>query len=149
MFRALSMSMFGHENEHGKLRAAIARHMEYSIEPMTLSDDTVRAYNIEVSTDKKWIGEDVLFCAADLLLRDIHMYLVADTFSPVIYSPKRGPATGVSRIGFYEPGHYKAVTAMKHPDTTGHCRAVVPDNNITTLSRKALLGVREMSVPSE
>ena len=30
MLRALSMSMFGHENEHGILRAAIARHMELS-----------------------------------------------------------------------------------------------------------------------
>ena len=37
---------------------------------MTLSDDAVRAHIIEVSTDKKkWVGEDVLLCAADLLLR--------------------------------------------------------------------------------
>ena len=148
MFRALSMSMFGHENEHGKLRAAIARHMECSIEPTTLSDDAVRAYIIEVSTDKNWVGEDVLLCAADLLLRDIHVYLAADKFSLVTYSPKRGPATDVIRIGFYEPGHYKSVIAMKHPDTTGHCRAVLPDNDNNTV-KESVSGRSEMFVPSE
>jgi OTU-like cysteine protease len=110
LFRALSVCLYGYEHDHGILRKSIAKHMEESMVLTELSDEAVRKHIIDVGTDGRWVGEDVIICAADFLQRDINVYIAADSYSPIVYSPRSGTVTSDAlRIVFYEPGHYRAV----------------------------------------
>ena len=105
----LSVCLNGHEREHSSLRQLIGKHMEAGTKPALLMDKAVRAHITNVCTDGKWAGEDVLLCAADLLKQEIHLYIAADKFSPIVYKPRTGPFSDVICLAFYEPGHYRAV----------------------------------------
>jgi hypothetical protein len=117
LFRAMSVNLCGHENQHGELRCAVASHMPKCKPLRNLSDndaDSLRKCQQRADAmrqDKIWAGEDVILAAADYLQRDIHVFIAAEQASPLVYS------TGVTalppvRIVFTEPGHYQAVVDM-------------------------------------
>ncbi len=117
LFRAVSVNICGHENQHGKLRCAIASHMPTCKPLRDLSgSDTNSLMKCQqranaMKQDKVWAGEDVVLAAADYLQRDIHVFIAAEQASPLVYS------TGVTAlppvcIAFTEPGHYQAVVDM-------------------------------------
>ena len=89
-----------------------------SLDLSSLQDKSISCHIKEVCMPGKWVGEDAILCAADFLKRDIHVYIAAERFSPVIYSPRStSTSSDAIYIAFYEPGHYRAV---KHkPD--GNC----------------------------
>jgi OTU domain-containing protein 3 len=116
-FRAVSVNICGHENQHSELRRLIANHMPRckALRDLSGSDvETMRKCQQRASAmmrDKVWAGEDVILAAADYLQRDIHVFIAAEQASPLVYSAGVTALPPV-RIAFTEPGHYQAVLDM-------------------------------------
>ena len=112
-FRALSVSMYGHQNDHTKLRKAVARFMDIQAaeENHSLTDkEALRQRAVKISKDGEWVAEDIILATANYLKRPIHVYM-AGACSPQVYSPSSS-VTSESMplmVAFYEPGHYRSV----------------------------------------
>ena len=63
LLRALSVGLYGHEEEHKNLRKSIANYMI----SMNMSSNIIN--------DGVWIGEDGIIAAAMFLSREIHVFL--------------------------------------------------------------------------
>jgi hypothetical protein len=92
LFRAVSVNVCGHENQHGELRCAVANHMPKCKPVRNLSGndtDSLRKCQQRADAmrqDKIWAGEDVILAAADYLPRDIHVFSAAEQAFPLVYS---------------------------------------------------------------
>lgn len=118
-FRSISMSLYGHERDHMKLRIAttdvLAEQLGGNSESVS---SRVQRHIEDVRRSGTWVSEDVIVAAAACLRRAIHVYLAAGKFSPRIYNSPAGSSLLPILLAFYEPGHYRAV--LKEPITCGH-----------------------------
>ena len=109
LFRALSVSIYGHEFNYSFLRSTVAPHiLDHAACVATTDAEACRKLANTVAQKGRWVGEDVLPFAAICLKVDIQLYLAIYSMSPVLYSSGLPGCTTVM-IAFYEPGHYKAV----------------------------------------
>ena len=116
-FRALSMSLYGDESAHAQLRTSIAQHLAdfsnviFTSAGIAFSDSaSITKAADAIRQPCAWAGEDNALVAADLLQRDIQVYIASESVSPLTYSPIRHrlPEQPI-RLAFYEPGHYCAL----------------------------------------
>jgi OTU-like cysteine protease len=65
-FRAISVGLYGHENQHRVLRQSVAEHLKDKIFNIQ-SEDVKDVYKhvADVSTDGVWVGENVIVATAD------------------------------------------------------------------------------------
>jgi hypothetical protein len=113
-FRALSVTMDGHEENHPALRQVIAKHMasDASNSHMLIrgaSVDDVLRHADEAAVEGVWVGEDVIMAAAKYLRRPIHVFIAVDSCSPLVYGSPCEPGLQPLLVAFREPGHYNAV----------------------------------------
>ena len=118
-FRALSVCLYGHENEHTTLRSSVANHLRATIVNVSSPDsDALLRAVADVARDGSWVGEDVIAATAEYLQRIIHVYFAASSASPRIYSPlhqsSQCSTSSPLLVAFYEPGHFRSV---RHMDT--------------------------------
>jgi hypothetical protein len=133
-FRALSVCLHGHEQHHVELRKHIAQHMadhsdvifaDYCSSP----DDRNFFCKLAATTfdDGVWVGENVIKAAAHFLQREIHVFIPSAAISPLSYKPGTILTTlEVVRLGFYEPGHYRAVVEQHIPNDGQHLNFTSP-----------------------
>jgi hypothetical protein len=109
-YRALSVSIYGHQNEHTALRKSIAQHVLKQSENSTTMDyRALQRRALDIAKDGSWAGEDSILAAANFLQRPIHVY-VAAVCSPLIYVPSSPLVCCLPiLIAFYEPGHYRSL----------------------------------------
>ncbi len=117
-FRALSMSMCGHQNEHIKLRQRVANFIVSKSDLSSTADRVaLRQHAAEVMKGGTWVGEDVIVEMANCLQREIRVYMCvsASGRSPRSYLPVPTVEQSLPplSIAFYEPGHYQCV--LKRP----------------------------------
>ena len=73
-------------------------------------NQTLRQHIIEVSTNKVWVGEDVIVATADYLQKQIYIFVAASSASPLVYSPTKVlPHYCLIQLAYYEPEHYQAI----------------------------------------
>ena len=120
-FRSLSVSMHGHQNEHGALRAAIACHIHKESDGLVGPDrDVLRQRAADIGKSGTWATEDIILAAADCLQRPIHVYVAAARSSPLVYSPTQlQAARSPLLLAFFEPGHYRSVASRQVTQSTG------------------------------
>ena len=112
LFRALSVSIYGHEFNYSFLRSNVAQHiLEHAACVATKNAEACRKLANTVAQEGRWVGEDVVPFAAIYLKVDIQLYLAIDSMSPILYSSGLAGCTTVM-IAFYESGHYKAVKTV-------------------------------------
>jgi OTU-like cysteine protease len=115
-YRAISVGLYGTESHCNTLRKSVALHMldhgerifaKAGVGPV----DSVSLHNASsnISQDFSWAGQDAILAAADLLNRDIYVYVSGDHCSPIVHSPTSLPCLQPIQIAFFEPGHYRAV----------------------------------------
>ncbi len=110
LFRALSVCLYGHENEHTVLRASIAKHILSDNSSVMPRYGELSKHVNNISKNGVWVGESVIVAAADYLQREIDVYIAAASVSPLVYSPHpEATQNSPLRLAFYEPGHFRAV----------------------------------------
>ena len=116
-FRALSISLYGDESAHAQMRTSIAQHFAdfgnviFTSAGIALSDSaSITKAADAIRQPCAWAGKDIALVAADLLQRDILVYIASESVLPLFYSPIRHrlPEQPI-RLAFYEPGHYCAL----------------------------------------
>ena len=126
-YRALSLSLHGHEDEHTELRRLIADHLTRNYNSIfNVSNNFTHADNNSIEQHIQrmrlngvWAGEEAILAAADFLQRELHVfkYVTSAVASPTVYTPASGSCLGSPlRIAFLEPGHFHAVF-----DDTNYC----------------------------
>lgn len=117
-FRSLSVCLHGHEQNHASLRQEIAKFINnyssiiFADISSSANKAIFRQLAADTSTDGKWPGEDVIKATAYCLQREVHIY-TASVSSPFVYKPEPPPSTTEPlRLGFYEPGHYRAIIKL-------------------------------------
>jgi OTU-like cysteine protease len=112
-FRALSVCIHGHQDNHSSLRKLIASYVSKQSDAVHPADRAaLRRRAQEVAADKFWPGEDIVLAASDCLQRPILVYVAHNTSSPIQYLPSSSINTlPAISIAFLEPGHYVAVTS--------------------------------------
>ena len=118
LYRAISLSVYGSQSEHGELHKAIASHMLdkspaiFDTGGLSPSDVVnLRNHAHFLLRNGEWGGEEVLVTAADFLQRNIKVYSIAGM--PNVYSPVTGPACHQPiSLAFYESGHYHSVSLI-------------------------------------
>ena len=115
-FRALSVSLHGHQCCHVLLRATIAHHVDEEANLFASSDNRVALDQlaIYISKDGFWAGEDVIYATAKALSRSIHVYFAVNSHSPLKYTPASIQVDMQSPLllAFYDPRHYRAVSML-------------------------------------
>ena len=108
-FRALSVVLYGREGEFSVLCQSFVEHLKESLSTSSTVND-VHKYVSDISSDGVWVGEDIIATAADHLQRNIYVYMLTSSTSPLVYSPQ---TTDLMLppicIAFYELGHFRAV----------------------------------------
>ncbi len=117
-FRALSLCMVGHQENHLTLRQQAARYIASCVASSSSVDHVaLRKHAADVMQGGTWVGEDVIMAMTECLQRQIHVFMYVDSngTSPAIYSPSSN-ATKLAplRIAFYEPGHYQSVIDLNN-----------------------------------
>ena len=128
-YRAVSVSLYGDQNNYSTLRKSIANFIVSMQTGTSFADfESLRQLAANVSKDGTWAGEDVIVVTANYLQRQIHVYFASVTASPLKYSPQLAtlPSTLPILIAFYEPGHYRAVTVAR---LIGHDSQNSPPDN--------------------
>ena len=137
-FRAVSVFLYNSENHHADLRRAVAESIISSSHDSISTEDATACHLRAdyISQDGNWVGEDIIPDAAEYLKRDIHVFVVFASISPLVYSSSSSVLPPVI-LAFYEPGQYKSVL----PSTRQHDDAgYIPDlsksmkNNLLTSS---------------
>ena len=112
-FRALSIGMVGHQNNHMAIRQSVAIHVASQFDCGTADDLLARRQRTaDIMIGGTWVEEDIILAGADCLKRDIQVFkhIEANGTSPKIYTPLSGPAAYSPLIvAFIEPGYYRAV----------------------------------------
>ena len=128
-FRALSVCLHGHQENHSSLRKLVASHVSKQSDAAHPADRAaLRRRAQEVAADKFWPGEDIVLAASDYLQRPILVYVAHNTSSPIQYLPSSSINTlSAISVAFLEPGHYVAVTSVPNAHhsilTTSNSRA--------------------------
>ena len=110
-FRALSVCLNGHQDNHSSLRKLIASHVLKQAEAAHPADRAaLRQRAQEVAADGFWPGEDIVLAASDFLKRPILVYAAHGNSSPIQYLPSSSINTlSPISVAFFEAGHYMAV----------------------------------------
>ena len=123
-FCALSVSMYGHQNEYGALRAGVARFISTQSQSAALTPydrDALRQRAAYISSNGTWAAEDIILATANNLQQAIHVYFAASGTSPMIYSPFLSkPSLSPLMLAYFEPGHYCSVAHYE----SNHCTMV-------------------------
>ncbi len=111
-YRAVSVGLHGHEEAHADIRQSVARDIRNKAASAPLSSRaTLLRRADEVSRNKSWPGEDVVYATAVCLKRVIHVYVAGGSATPLSYEPTIKPINSSPlTLALYEPGHYRAVT---------------------------------------
>ena len=107
---SLSLCLHGHQDNHGNLRKSLANYI-HSLAETAAADKRVALIQCADATakDGAWVTGDIILAAAEYLHRNINIYISANKFSLLVYSPSSGSNWNSIVIAFYEPGHYMAV----------------------------------------
>ena len=116
-FRALSVSMYGNQNEYGALRAGVARFISTQSQSAALTPydrDALRQRAAYISSNGTWAAEDIILATANNLQLAIHVCFAASGTSPMIYSPSLSkPSLSPLMLAYFEPGHYCSVAPLR------------------------------------
>ena len=87
LFRALSVSIYGHKFNYSFLRSTVAQHiLDHAACVATKDAEACRKLANTVVQEGRWVGEDELPFAAICLKVVIQLYCVIDSMSPILYS---------------------------------------------------------------
>ena len=121
LFRAISVNLYGSEEQHAYIRKTVADYLEGHSDQIectefTNQDDSLSLSDhiIKLSQDGYWAGEDAILAVANVYHCTVQVF--NSISEPREYKPKdsvilHNPIT----IAFYQPGHYKAVSAGNQP----------------------------------
>ena len=134
------MSLYGDESAHAQLRTSIAQHLAdfgnliFTSAGIAFSDSaSITKAADAIRQPCAWAGEDIALVAADLLQRNIQVYIASESVSPLICSPIRHrlPEQPIG-LAFYEPGHYCAL--VKSSSTARHSHLHLPKSLSASLA---------------
>jgi OTU-like cysteine protease len=107
--RALSVCIYGHQNDHVALRSAISQYVLSQSLDAPLSDrEALRCMASYIAKGGTWAAEDIVLAAAHSLQRVIYVY-AAGIPTPLEYRPPSSSTNHPLLLALYEPGHYRAV----------------------------------------
>ncbi len=87
---AISVNLYGHQNNHIALRKALACYINEQSKNVSGSDrEELCKLASNVSKEGTWIGEDIIPMTANYLHRPIYVYFAADNGSPLKYTPSQ------------------------------------------------------------
>ena len=107
-YRALSIGLYRHENQHLQLRQSIVQHILDMASAgdslpgvsMVISNETVRQQLADIMTAGVWAGEEMIIATAAYLRRPVHVYTYTTIVSscPRVYGPLGQCADGFSPV---------------------------------------------------